>query len=95
VPYFKCASCKIRVSKAGAGTDLAHASCPACGQALQSVASVAELVGFRPPDAREGSVPRVAQAVADISGGRQAAQANLEAERWLSEGGSLPPDELA
>jgi hypothetical protein len=95
VPYFKCASCRIRVSKAGAGTDLAHASCPACGQPLQSVASVAELVGFRPPDGLGGSVPRVVQRVADISGGRQAAEAHLDAQRWLSEGGSLPPDELA
>ena len=95
MPYFKCASCRIRVSKAGAGTDLAHATCPSCGQPLQSVASVAELVGFRPPDARGGSVSRLAQRVADISGGRRASEAHLDAERWLSEGGSLSPDDLA
>lgn len=95
MPYFKCVSCKIRVSTAGAGTDLAHASCPACGQSLESVASVAELVGFRSPDLQAAVPPRVVQRVGDISGGRQAAQAQLDAERWLGEGGSLSPEDLA
>jgi hypothetical protein len=33
--------------------------------------------------------------VADISGGRAAAEADLDADRWLGEGGSLSPEALA
>lgn len=94
MPYFKCVPCKIRVSTAGAGTDLAHASCPACGRSLESAGSVAELVGFRSPN-QTAAQPRVVQRLGDISGGRGAAQAQLDAERWLGEGGSLPPEDLA
>jgi hypothetical protein len=37
----------------------------------------------------------VAERVADISGGSAAAQAQLDADRWLNEGGSLPPEPMA
>jgi hypothetical protein len=33
--------------------------------------------------------------MSDISGGRAAAEAQLEADRWLDEGGALPPEAIA
>jgi hypothetical protein len=33
--------------------------------------------------------------VTDISGGRAAAEAQLDSDRWLNEGGSLAPEMLA
>jgi hypothetical protein len=92
VPYLKCVSCKIRVSGAGAGTDLTDGSCPDCGQSLEPVANLVEVLGFRTPNIHNSSVP---PRVADISGGRAAAEAHLDAERWLREGGSLLPEALA
>jgi hypothetical protein len=96
VPYFKCVPCKIRVSVAGAGMDLAGESCPGCGLALEPVAKLTEVVGFRSPNVFDPALPpRVAEGVTDISGGRAAAQAQLDSDRWLNEGGSLAPETLA
>jgi hypothetical protein len=33
--------------------------------------------------------------MSDISGGRAAAEAQWDADRWLDEGGALPPDAIA
>ncbi|MBA3260897.1 MAG: hypothetical protein H0T69_00170 [Thermoleophilaceae bacterium] len=96
MPYFKCVPCKIRVSTAGAGTDLATGACPGCGVLLEPVAELTEVLGFRSPDVFDPTVaPRVAEQVVDISGGRAAAQAQIETDRWLSEGGSLGLEMLA
>jgi hypothetical protein len=96
VPYFKCVSCRIRVSVAGAATDLTDGSCPGCGQSLEPVAKLTELMGFRSPNLYDRSVPpRIAERMSDISGGRAAAEAQLEADRWLDEGGALPPEAIA
>jgi hypothetical protein len=92
VPYLKCVSCRIRVPKADAGTDLTGGSCPGCGQPLEPVVKLVEVLGFRTPNIYDSSVP---PRVADISGGRSAAEADLDADRWLNEGGSLLPEALA
>lgn len=92
MPYLKCVPCKIRVSGAGAGTDLTGGSCPGCGQSLEPVGKLAEVLGFRTPNIYDSSVP---PRVGDISGGRAAAEADLDADRWLNEGGSLLPEALA
>jgi hypothetical protein len=92
VPYLKCVSCKIRVSTADAGTDQTGRSCPACGRSLEPVGKLAEVLGFRTPNIYDSSVP---PRVADISGGRSATEADLDADRWLNEGGSLLPEALA
>jgi hypothetical protein len=92
VSYLKCVACKIRVSRADAGTDLTGGSCPACGQSLEPVGKLVEVLGFRTPNLYDVSVP---PRVADISGGRSAAEADLDADRWLSEGGGLLPEALA
>jgi hypothetical protein len=96
VPYLKCVSCKIRVSGAASGTDLTDVSCPGCGQSLEPVANLADVLGYRSSNLHDSPPPpRVAGRVADISGGRAAAEADLDADRWLGEGGSLSPDALA
>jgi hypothetical protein len=96
VPYLKCVPCKIRVSAAGAGTALTDGSCPGCGLELEPVAKLTEVLGFRSPNLFDPSVPQpVAAPVSDISGGRAVADAQLETDRWLNEGGSLGPALLA
>jgi hypothetical protein len=96
VSYLKCVPCKIRVSATGAGTALTEGACPSCGSALEPVADLTELVGFRSPNLLDPSVPpRVAERVTDISGGRAVAEAQVEIDRWLDEGGDLGPQPLA
>jgi hypothetical protein len=96
VPYFKCVSCRIRVSVAGAATDLTEGSCPGCGRSLEPVAKLTDVIGFRSPNLYDRSVPpRIAERMSDISGGRAAAEAQWDADRWLDEGGALPPDAIA
>lgn len=96
MPYLKCVPCRIRVSHAGADTALTDGACPACGLALEPVVRLTEVMGFRSPNLFDESVPpRVAERVADISGGRAAADAQLETDRWLDEGGSFAPELLA
>jgi hypothetical protein len=96
VPYLKCVPCRIRVSATGALKDLAPGACPGCGSALEPVAELIEVMGFRSPDRLDPSVaPIVADPVTDISGGRSVARAELEVDRWLDEGGSGGLDPLA
>jgi hypothetical protein len=96
VPYFKCVFCRIRVSASGAATDLTDGSCPGCGQSLEPVAKLTEVMGFRSPNLHDSLVPpRIAERMADISGGRAALEAQLDADRWLDDGGSLLPEAIA
>jgi hypothetical protein len=96
VPYFKCVPCRIRVSVSGAATDLTDGSCPGCGRSLEPVAKLTDVMGFRSPNLHDRSVPpRIAGRISDISGGRAAAEAQLDADRWLDEGGALPPEAIA
>jgi hypothetical protein len=96
VPYFKCVSCRIRVYALGAATDLTSGSCPGCGQPLELVAELTDVMGFRSPNLYDSSVPpRIAERMADISGGRVAAEAQLDADRWLDDGGSVQPEAIA
>jgi hypothetical protein len=93
VPYSKCVPCRIRVPATGPLTD---GACPSCGRALEPVSRLTDVVGFRGPDLVDPSVPpRVAERVTDISGGRAVAEAQVEVDRWLDEGGGLGPQPLA
>ena len=51
-----------------------------------------EVMEFRSYNLHDSSVP---PRIADISGGRAAAEAPFDADRWLDEGGSLPPEAIA
>jgi hypothetical protein len=62
MPYVKCVPCKIRVSVAGLGTD---PSCPGCGLALEPVAQLTEVMGFRAEHPFDESIPaRIAEEIA-------------------------------
>jgi hypothetical protein len=64
--------------------------------ALESVADLNEVMGFRSPNLLDPSVrARVAERVTDISGGRSVAEAQVGIDRWLDEGGSDGPEPLA
>jgi hypothetical protein len=70
VPYLKCVACKIRVSEAGAKTDLTTGMCPGCGEPLEPAGPLAELVGFRSPNLHDRSVPPpVAARVIELDAG--------------------------
>lgn len=92
MPYLKCVPCKVRVSGAGPAGELTAGSCPGCGQPLEPVGKLAEVLGYRSPKLHDSPVPA---RVADISGGRAASEAQLDSDRWLDEGGSLSPKALA
>jgi hypothetical protein len=97
VTYLKCVPCQVRVSRAEAAADFTDGSCPHCGQPLEPVGKPAEVLGYRSPELHDSSVPA---RVADISGGRAAADAQLAADRWLDDGGnisrgSISPEALA
>ncbi len=92
MPYLKCVPCRIRVP--AGGVDLVDGACPGCGQPLDTVARVSDVMGFRAPASRDPSA-RHPERPSDITGGRAAAEAQLETDRWLDEGGSLPPELLA
>ena len=65
MPYVKCVPCKIRVSVTGTGADPTDPSCPGCGLALQPVAHLTEVMGFRFEPPFDESIPaRIAQALA-------------------------------
>jgi hypothetical protein len=85
VPYFKCVPCKIRVPASGAQTALTDGSCPSCGSALEPVSKLTEVLEFRSPNLFDPSVPpRVAERVADISGGRPVAEAQAAIARAVA-----------
>jgi hypothetical protein len=95
VPYFKCVPCRIRVAAPAPGAEAIDGACPECGLWLEPVAHPIEVLSFRSPNLFDASGPRAAEPVTDISGGRAAAQAALDSDRWLNEGGSLLPELLA
>lgn len=77
--YFKCAPCKVRVN--GPDMDLIDGRCPSCGQRLEPVRQLTELVGFqslKPPGP---------------SADPGAPQEDLG--RWVDEGGSLAREAVA
>jgi hypothetical protein len=92
MPHLKCEPCRVRVQRAAeaaAPVDL----CPVCGQALQPVDDLADIVGFRwvgptAPSPHSGApnagYERLAASVAEIMARRRAIEGRawLEAERW-------------
>jgi hypothetical protein len=105
MPHFKCVACRTRLYSEGNPPDEVGDLCPSCGSVLEPVSELTELVGFRSitscddaadgadPDPHEGFAERFDSFVAR----REAmlAQARLDAERWLDDGGSLRTEAVA
>jgi hypothetical protein len=109
MPHFKCVPCRTRLYSAASPTDLVGDLCPECGTLLEPVGELAEIVGFRSikprEDAADGdalaSHERIADRFDEFLDRREAiAQARLDAEYWVDDGGSFraaavampPPD---
>jgi hypothetical protein len=78
--------------------------CTGCGSALEPVAELVEIVGFRLIGARNRAAGRLEQqratGVGDLLARRAArqsvlAQARIDAERWIDDGGSFRLDAAA
>src|SRR5205807_8962934 len=100
--YFKCLACRTRLYGSGTPADLVGDLCPSCGSLLEPVGELDEVVGFRSIKSREGpredettgTHERIADRVAVFHSRRKAilAQARLDAERWIDDGGSFRPE---
>ena len=105
MPHFKCVACKARLYSAAGSDDLVGDLCPGCGSLLEPVGELTEIVGFRAIKHRDGATEdsppgaheRIAGRVEDFFARREAilAQAQLDAGRWVDDGGSFSPDAAA
>jgi hypothetical protein len=105
MPVLKCLACKTRLYSAAGPADLVGDLCPSCGCLLEPVGELAEVAGFRSIRARasaadggaSGTHQRIADRVDDFFARREAilAQARLDAERWIDDGGSFSPKAVA
>jgi len=99
MPHYKCVPCRTRLYSPGPPPELVGDLCPECGSLLEPVGALAEVIGFRSIRLRDsaagGEAPsphqRIADRVDDFLARRAAilAQARIDAERWLDEGGSF------
>jgi hypothetical protein len=105
MPLFKCLACKARLYSASGPDDLVGDLCLGCGSLLEPVSEPAEIVGFRAikhrdsaaDDGPPGTHQRIVDRVDDFFARREAmlAQARLDAERWIDDGGSFRPEAVA
>ena len=99
MPHFKCLACRTRLYSAGRPGDLVGDLCPRCGSLLEPVGELAEIVGFQAIKDRDSAADdrspstqhRIAERAEDFFARREAihAQARLDAERWVDDGGSF------
>jgi hypothetical protein len=99
--HLSCPGCHIRVRSTAYGYDLLEGACPICEAPLTPVSSAAGVIGFRLFDLDalseqqpSGPPPTPGQAVSLI-GGREAALARDDADRWSGEGGSISVEAVA
>jgi hypothetical protein len=105
MPHFKCSACRTRLYSAASPGDLVGDLCPGCGSLLEPVGELAEIVGFQSikdrdseaDDPPSGTHQLIADRVEDFFARREAilAQARLDAERWVDDGGSFSPEAVA
>jgi ribosomal protein S27E len=103
--HFKCVACKTRQYCAARPADVVGDLCPGCGSLLEPVGELAEVFGFRHITSREnvadggpvGRHQQIADRVDDFFARPAAtvAQASLDAERWIDDGGSFSPEAVA
>ena len=94
--YLKCTSCKARLYTVARSDRIGGERCPACGATLETVGELVEVVGYRSVElGADAAPPQVGGGVvihsfaAALAGRRaRAAEAALEAERWLDDGGN-------
>ena len=105
MPHFKCLACRTRLYSTSRPGELVGDLCPGCGSLLEPVGELAEIVGFQAikdrdsaaDDGSPGTHQRIADRVEVFFARREAivAQARLEAERWVDDGGSFSPEGVA
>ena len=105
MPHFKCVGCRTRLYSAARPADLDGDLCPSCGSLLEPVEELREIVGFQSIEQRDGAAhgsrPRRHQSIAGrvdaLFARREAllAQARLDAERWVDDGGSFSSEVVA
>jgi hypothetical protein len=101
--HLSCPACRIRVLANDPEIDLLQGGCPICEATLRAVSSASEVVGFRSFDLGELSgagssgAPHTVGHRDDFMTRRRAALKGdeLDAQRWLDEGGSLPIEAVA
>jgi hypothetical protein len=99
--HLKCVTCRIRVSGPGDTPDTATGLCPACGSALKPVRDLTEIFGFQavardaaPLRGYRAGYRELAARVHELRrSDRQAT--DLDAERWLDDGGSFSPEAVS
>jgi hypothetical protein len=105
MPHFKCVPCRTRLYSQANPPDQIGDLCPDCGSLLEPADNLAELVGFRSIATRDDAAistdpdtgDRVSDQLESFRARRRAAlaQARLDAERWIDDGGSFPPEAVA
>ena len=58
--HFKCLRCRSRVWRDGPAAEHADDLCPGCGDPLEAVAELSELIGLRSLRARPAPTPKTA-----------------------------------
>jgi hypothetical protein len=103
MPHFRCVTCKIRLHRDGPVHRLDEL-CPSCGSALERAGDLAELVGFRAVTSHERAAegggsrthPSLVDRLSDLHERRaRQAQARLDGERWVDDGGSAAAEAVA
>ena len=104
MPHLKCAACRGRICSSQSPEDTAGGPCPRCGQPLEPVASLAELVGFQTMTRGPAGAPGkgagyrgLAARIDDLRGRGEASRAEppFPPSRWLDDGDGLPAEPLA
>lgn len=100
MPHFRCVACGTRLHSAGSPTELVGGRCARCGAMLEAVGELSELVGYRSISPRAGATGphgRIAGGVRELIARRDAlvAQARVDAERWVDDGGTLRAQAVA
>jgi hypothetical protein len=85
VPHLKCDPCRARVYRAGEPSSAVE-PCPECGQPLQAVRDLTDILGYRSLQVRRsgGGYDAIAESVAAILAQRRARErrSRRAADRW-------------
>ena len=100
MPHFKCVACKTRLHVPAGPSSQVDDPCPGCGVPLEPVGELTEIVGFQAIEPPAGDTPDTQRRMADrigelIARRRQMDEADLDAKRWLDDGGSFSTEAVA